>query len=632
MTQNTPKISVIIPVYNVEKYLRQCLDSIVNQTLQEIEIICINDGSSDSSQEILEEYAAKDKRITVLKQQNSGQGAARNHGMKIATAPYMYFVDSDDWIDLHCLEKLYTKMSETDADICTLGVYAYDETLKQFVNLYYLSMGCYKNRPAEICCWRDIKSTIFRRWGPPFKIYKTKFLRQNNILFPQGVQFEDVMFHLRCMILAQKITFCDENLAYYRRNRPQSIMDNGKTDNIVFDVFCFLRDSYDFLQQQNVYNDLRQEYARFVLDQLAFHLSRMAPQFKEDFTAHAKEFCLTHNLANCWQPYPQLYPLYKQVFGCPYKVSIIIPVYNAEKYLHQCLDSVVNQTLHEIEIICINDGSTDSSLQILEEYASKDSRIKVMTQENAGIGAARNIGIKHSHAKGIMFVDSDDYIADDMVEKMYNSMRTHQADVVVCDANILFDDDINSNQQIRFNDTADSWFEKFRKPEGLYKTETDVRAHIAPVVWNKLYKSDIITDHKLCFTEGLVQEDEYWLWVYMIHCNNYYFINEKLYSYVYHKDSILDTLYTSEKAFDIFEQYKKVYRYIKNYKDITLYKSVLAQYFIRVSNDRLKHLDAKLHPQLLDKIRYYTFNCNPSETMLEYYRKIRRQISDTQKK
>ena len=103
------KVSIIVPVYNVEKYLERCLDSLINQTLTNIEIVCINDGSTDNSGKILDDYAAKDNRIKVIHQNNAGQAVARNNGLKIANGNYINFVDSDDWVDLDFIEKLYKK-------------------------------------------------------------------------------------------------------------------------------------------------------------------------------------------------------------------------------------------------------------------------------------------------------------------------------------------------------------------------------------------------------------------------------------------------------------------------------------------------------------------------------------------
>ena len=111
------KVSVIVPVYNVEKYLRQCLDSIINQTLKEIEILCINDGSTDSSPEILKEYEEKDSRIKIINKKNAGLSAARNQGLELAKGEYVSFIDSDDWINETFCEALYTAAKKYDSDI-----------------------------------------------------------------------------------------------------------------------------------------------------------------------------------------------------------------------------------------------------------------------------------------------------------------------------------------------------------------------------------------------------------------------------------------------------------------------------------------------------------------------------------
>ena len=129
---NQPKVSVIIPVYNAEKYLRECLDSVVNQTLREIEIICVDDGSTDASLEILEEYAAKDNRVKVLRQQNQYAGVARNNGMAAASGEYYMFLDADDFFEPELLEELYTKAAELRADVCLCGADKFDVRTGEF--------------------------------------------------------------------------------------------------------------------------------------------------------------------------------------------------------------------------------------------------------------------------------------------------------------------------------------------------------------------------------------------------------------------------------------------------------------------------------------------------------------------
>jgi len=616
-----------MPVYNVADYLRQCLESVINQTLKDIEIICVNDGSTDNSPQILEEYAKKDARIKVINQQNAGQGAARNNGLKVATSPYVYFIDSDDYLDLTLAEKLYDKMSETDADVCLLGVHAYDESLHKVVCNSWMEKSYFAQRPQEICVFNDIRPYVFDRWAPFFRIHKREFLCKNNILFPEGVQYEDAFFHLQCMILAQKITFCDENLYYYRINRPNSTMVMTSLNRYSFFIYTFLQSFYDFLHSQNLYETLLVEYLQCFLGQVKYHLNIIADVFRIEFVDTAQKFAKEHNFETQINSIPQLAAEWKSILQKQYKVSFVVPVYNVERYLRKCLDSIINQTLKPIEIICINDGSTDSSPQILEEYAKKDRRIRVITQQNLGLTTARNIGLKEVRAEYVMFVDSDDYLAADMAEAFYNTIIKHKTDVVVCDVENIVDDSMDESKRNKEKQSYDTWFESFRLADGIYSVNTNITQQFAPVVWNKLYKTDIIRSYNLRFPDKLKQEDEFWLWAYMLHCKNFYYINKKYYVYLHRGGSIMDTLFNSANALDILEQYKNIYNYVKRYKDITLYKSILAQTYIATANRRLQNIAVKLHLPLLEKVRDYTFNCNPSDKMLDYYLQLKKQIT-----
>ncbi len=627
MNKVLPKISIILPVYNVADYLRQCLDSAVNQTLKNIEIICVNDGSTDNSPQILAEYAAKDKRVRVINQQNAGQGSARNNGLQHARAPYVYFADADDWLDLTMAEKLYNKISQTDADVCLLGVTAYDESKQTLLHTSYLDASFFKERPQEVCSPLEIKQYIFARWAPFFRIQKTDFLRRNNILFPLNVQYEDAFFHVQCMLLAKKITFCDDNLYFYRINRQNSTMMLTAKNRYSFYIFNFLQEFYDFMHAQHLYDTLLNEYLQCIIELMEYHLSVIADAYRIEFTDTAQQFIDEHNLARPLNLIPQLAARWKVILQKQYKVSIIVPIYNVEKYLEKCLDSIVKQTLKPIEIICVDDGSTDNSPQILAEFAAKDSRIKVITQKNSGLPSARNVGLDRAKAKYIMFADSDDYLADNMLELLYNAIIEYQTDAAVCDVENVSDGSLAASKQISEIKKYDDWFTVFRLSDGVYNVDFDISRQFASVCWNKIYKADIIRQYNMRFPEKLFQEDEFWLWEYMLQCKNFYFVNKKLYTYMHRKGSQIDTLYKSSGALDILEQYKNVYNYVKKYRDIILYKQLLAQYFIWAANDRLKNTDTNLHPALLEKVRDYTFNCNPSETMLNFYHKIKKQIT-----
>lgn len=197
------KISLVVPVYNTEKYLRKCLDSLLNQTFHDIEIICINDGSTDNSAKILEEYP----HIKVITQENRGLSEARNTGIKAASGDYIGFVDSDDWVDLDFFEKLYNSITKYDADIACA-------TIKRRKNKYRVKY-------EEEVVYTDLEEKI-RICGLPKssyvwnKLYKASIVKQN--LFTPGVYFEDMLWTPKVIKQANKIVTVPETTYYYRPN------------------------------------------------------------------------------------------------------------------------------------------------------------------------------------------------------------------------------------------------------------------------------------------------------------------------------------------------------------------------------------------------------------------------------
>lgn len=209
-----PKVSVIIPVYNTEKYLKKCLDSVCNQTLSDIEIICINDCSSDTSLNILKEYSIKDKRIKIISfKDNKGVSVARNVGIDKAIGEYVGFIDSDDHIDLDFYEKLYTKAIKTQAD-CVKG------NIKQLDGLGNIIDSTDYDINDEI-----ILDKAFFYHSFTSAIYNRFFLQKHNIFFPEGIiHFEDPYFSIKVSIFCNKILIVDDvNYYYFRRSDSETM-------------------------------------------------------------------------------------------------------------------------------------------------------------------------------------------------------------------------------------------------------------------------------------------------------------------------------------------------------------------------------------------------------------------------
>ena len=212
-----PKVSVIVPVYKTEKFLKKCLDSIISQTLNDIEIICINDGSPDNCLEILNSYAAKDKRIIIINQENSGPSCCRNNGMKVATGEFISFVDSDDWIDKDYLEKLYNAAEKNNADIAVCGI----KRTKGLYWRYYLKdlkeeVTENTNRKFQIC---DVPSRSYV-WN---KIYRRNKLNQYNLQFVPNRCFEDMIFTPQALFYLGKLVSVPNVYYNYRINRNSII-------------------------------------------------------------------------------------------------------------------------------------------------------------------------------------------------------------------------------------------------------------------------------------------------------------------------------------------------------------------------------------------------------------------------
>jgi len=217
-----PKVSVIIPVYNVEKYLKQCLDSVINQTLKDIEIICVDDGSTDSSLEILKEYAKNDNRIKILTQENKGAGAARNTGLRVAAGKYVYFLDSDDFLELNAFECLINYIDNREIDFCVFCHNHYDNGTKIKKNPLH---GFSESEITKIQNFKDNpRGFMYSAVTPWNKLYYRDFLIKNNIFFDKLKCANDRSFYLHTLAVSEKILLLNKQLINYRLNVENSLI------------------------------------------------------------------------------------------------------------------------------------------------------------------------------------------------------------------------------------------------------------------------------------------------------------------------------------------------------------------------------------------------------------------------
>ena len=218
-----PKVSIIISIYNVEKYLRQCLDSVVNQTLKEMEIICVNDGSLDNSLEILKEYVIKDNRIILIDQKNEGAGAARNTGLDAANGKYVHFLDGDDWLERNAMEILYNKAEPENLDILKFDRFTYNDDTDIRTPVEYFDGKKLPNVFSSKIIPSIFNIASSTAWN---KLYRRSFLKEKNIRFQNLKTCNDIYFAFAAIALTDRVSIINKPLISWRVNHANSTTSN----------------------------------------------------------------------------------------------------------------------------------------------------------------------------------------------------------------------------------------------------------------------------------------------------------------------------------------------------------------------------------------------------------------------
>ena len=273
------KISILVPICNVERYLRQCLDSLVAQTLEDIEIICINDGSKDSSLDIIQEYAAKDNRIKIINKENSGYGDSMNKGLELASGEYIGILESDDFTLPEMYDEMYSVAQKNNADMVISDFYKYwsNKPLKKVNSTSKYPLNRVTNIKETPFLLRN-KTTI---WSA---IYKKDFINKNNIRFltTPGASYQDTSFRIKTISLAERIVCLEKAYVRYRQdNASSSVKSKGK-------VFIICQEYEELTNFMNSNPEIK-KYANSekLINQWAgyvWNLRRVDKEFLKEFT------------------------------------------------------------------------------------------------------------------------------------------------------------------------------------------------------------------------------------------------------------------------------------------------------------------------------------------------------------
>ncbi|MEC4295531.1 glycosyltransferase [Adlercreutzia shanghongiae] len=536
-----PTVSIIMPVKNTAPYLDECLSSIENQTFANWELICIDDASTDSSGSMLDEFSKTDSRIKVVHQDCGDAGAARNLGLDLATGLYVIFLDSDDFFEPTMLEKALATARKHDTDITLFGGRRFDDRTKklssrfQFVNTKFTGSKCFNRNSLP----HSLFQTTYP--GPCGKLFRKQFLDLQQLRFQSLPNAEDLLFTLSAMASADKIIAFDGDFIRYRVNARAS---NEATKHLA--PLCFLDALFslkNYLEDQGLYSLLKDTFAEQVLSTARYNLDTVETDEAREAILEAlqKEPFVSLGLLNRDKnEYPSTYAFHcarylksaltqqrtleieQQGFAldnsleCVVErrataspvVSAIVPVYNTGHLVTETLDSICCQSLADIEIICIDDGSTDNSLSILTEYAQSDPRISVYHQRNRGLGATRNAGQLLSKGNYLSFVDSDDLLAENAYSLCVERAMQDDLDVVCYDAISFYE-----SEQLENN--YPTYHSFYQRDKAYSETCTGLELLCAmveggdykPTAWLYLTKRSFLADDEIYTHPGIIHED-----------------------------------------------------------------------------------------------------------------------------
>ena len=400
------------------------MDSVLGQIFSNFEVLLVNDGSTDNSGFICQEYARLDSRFKYFEKENGGVSDARNSGLDLAQGDYVTFLDADDFLFEDHLEKLYRATTLSDADIMIGGYSRFDGSDFYFYKDHFKRDSLISFTSTQAIQFLDSMLDIqfFNFSTACGKLFKRTLFKE--LRFPLGRYAENQFIMWKLYLNAESIyAFNGDSYVYRSNNEGLSSVFSVKHLDYIEALEERIKSTKDL---EGIDINLSFNMYRYVL-------KRILEQLEEHgYIDEAKEVREKLELAEQGQ-YPFLTDEVKEieVENGGELISIIVPIYNVEKYLRMCLDSIEHQTYSNIEVLLINDGSPDASGEICQEYVARDSRFHYFEKENGGLSDARNYGIERSNGKYLTFIDSDDWVEPTYIDDMYQAALKNDSEIVV---------------------------------------------------------------------------------------------------------------------------------------------------------------------------------------------------------
>lgn len=523
---NHELITFIVPIYNVERYLKECLDSIQQQTYPYFECIMVNDGSTDSSASIAEEYLF-DNRFRLIHQQNQGLSAARNTGIQHVSesSSFVSFVDSDDFIHPTFLEKLIIHIEE-DVDLIEGSYEKFKDGDKP---QFYLQ----PTNKIEIISKKEI---ISKTTSAELRVSAFPRLIRKSILsdqfFPIGWTFEDLAVFPELVLFSRK-WIKTQDIIYAYRIRENSITNSSFTESRL-DIFKILDKFDDLFKNEDFETKVLVERLKFV--HLFWHEKLYLPEGSRFKLLYENELEIIQKKIS----------EYEKQYLYPDLISIILPIYNGEQYLRDCLESILKQKYHNFEVILVNDGSIDSSEAICRQYVNRDDRFRYVQKEHGGASSARNYGLELVKGEYVTFIDADDWVEENYLELLHQSLKENNADISVSTYK-KFDVDTNLFYLHAFQiNESNQVFTQKELVEKLPQLERITESF--EIIGGKLVKKSLLLGIQFNERTQLSENMEFWFKLYLL-SNRIAFVNKEIYNFRL-QDSEARKLYNAKNYVD----------------------------------------------------------------------------------
>ncbi len=509
-----PTVTVVMPVYNVEPFLDVAISSVLDQEFTDLELILIDDASTDNGRHIIRKYWEKDPRVRVFALDHNtigGAGVPSNIGIHAARGEYVAFADSDDHVTPGGLARLVSLAETHEAELVIGDFKTFSEKLPEGAESY--DRAIWDELPGNKPISAFTHPALFRLSPVPWrKLYRRSFLQEHAIVYPEGDYFyEDNPLHWFVLSRAHRVVMCDEVISYHRMEREGQTMSAatyklGAFVNHMNTILNFLASSTDanrdvlfeaffnYMARTNWVAKNQTQPAANALIRYGMNGVYQRARAAAPGAAVAPE--LRARLASYGDAYPDL------------DLTVVIPVYNSADLLKQTVDSVLSMSGLKYNVILVDDGSTDDSLTMMQDYENANANVHVFAQGNRGAGRARNSVIPLCTGRYTYFLDADDVIDPEALAAAVAHADAEAADLLFVEYRIEFADEGRTEGMYK----ADR--EVWRKLRGStrHSQRQQIAAQLINYPWNRIIRTSLLHDANIFFGATVVNNDVQYHW------------------------------------------------------------------------------------------------------------------------